>query len=189
MGYIQHSINSPTPAPLAPFYVRSIHHCPHGHVSRHDLHRISQTPATLLKAIVPVALPLRCCVLERSVLVRRAYQRPVAVIRRPAAARAAEFAEYVRKECFAGRARGRDVDDRVPEAHEGEYDACGVGVGDGDGVRVDERIDAVDGRGDPGDEEGNEEEGCHFRVSESRSVGFHGCPVFPLLLVFCTGVA
>ena len=42
----------------------------------------------------------------------------------------------------------RDVDDRVPEAHEREDDAGGVGEGEGDEGGVDERVDAVDRRGD-----------------------------------------
>ena len=42
----------------------------------------------------------------------------------------------------------RDVDDGVPEAHEREDDTGGVGEGEGDEGGVDERVDAVDRRGD-----------------------------------------
>lgn len=99
------------------------------------------------------------------------------------------------EEGAARGARGGDVDDRVPEAHEGEDDAGGVGVGDGDGLGVDERVDAVDGRGHPGDEQGDEEQRGHFGVAKGRPVGFHGRLVplrllllLLLLLVFGTGV-
>ena len=43
-----------------------------------------------------------------------------------------------------GRPRGGDVDDAIPETHEGEDDAGGVGEGEGDEVRVDKRVDSVD---------------------------------------------
>ena len=39
---------------------------------------------------------------------------------------------------------GGDVDDRVPEAHQGQDDAGGVGEGQGDKGRVDEGVDAID---------------------------------------------
>lgn len=77
--------------------------------------------------------------------------------RKSHAAISAESAEEVREKGPASGAGGRDVDDRVPEAHEGKDDPCGVGVGDGDGLGVDEGVDAVDGGGDPGDEQGDEE--------------------------------
>ena len=96
--------------------------------------------------------------------------------------------EEVQEEGAAGGARGRDVDDRVPEAHEGEDDAGRVGVGNGDGFGVDEGIDAVDGRGHPGDEQGDEEQRGHFGVAESRSVGFHCRLVLLLLPVFGAGM-
>ena len=40
---------------------------------------------------------------------------------------------------------GGDVDDRVPEAHQGEDDAGGVGEGEGNEGGVDEGVDSVDG--------------------------------------------
>lgn len=43
-----------------------------------------------------------------------------------------------------GRPRGRDVDDAIPETHQGEDDAGGVGEGEGDEIRVDKRVDSVD---------------------------------------------
>lgn len=77
--------------------------------------------------------------------------------RKPNAAIPAESAEEVGKERPASSARGCDIDDRIPEAHEGKDDACRVGVRDGDGLGVDEGVDAVDGGRDPGDEQGDEE--------------------------------
>lgn len=112
----------------------------------------------------------------------------VAVNGQPAAATAAELSEEIPEERPASGARRRDVDDRVPEAHEGKDDACRVCVRDGDGVGVDEGVDAVDGGGHPGDEQGDEEQGSHFRVTESCSVGFHSCPVLLLLLLFHAGI-
>ena len=43
-----------------------------------------------------------------------------------------------------GRPRGRDVDDTVPETHQGEDDAGGVGEGEGNEIRVNKRVDSVD---------------------------------------------
>ena len=43
-----------------------------------------------------------------------------------------------------GRPRGGDVDDAIPETHEREDDAGGVGEGEGNEVRVDKRVDSVD---------------------------------------------
>ena len=43
-----------------------------------------------------------------------------------------------------GRPRGRDVDDAVPETHQGEDDAGGVGEGEGNEIRVNKRVDSVD---------------------------------------------
>ena len=43
-----------------------------------------------------------------------------------------------------GRPRGGDVDDAIPETHQGKDDAGGVGEGEGDEVRVDKRVDSVD---------------------------------------------
>lgn len=43
-----------------------------------------------------------------------------------------------------GRPRGSDVDDAIPEAHEGENDAGGVGEGERDEVRVDKRVNPID---------------------------------------------
>ena len=63
---------------------------------------------------------------------------PVVIAGQSAAAVSAELAEEAGEECPAGGARGRDVDHRVPEAHEGEDDACCVGVRNGDGFGVDE---------------------------------------------------
>ena len=39
---------------------------------------------------------------------------------------------------------GGEIDDGIPEAHEGEDDAGGVGEGEGDEFGVDEGVDAVD---------------------------------------------
>lgn len=102
----------------------------------------------------------------------------------PAAGVSTESSKEVGEEGPASGARGRDVDDRIPEAHEGKDDACSVGVGDGDFLGVDEGVDAVDGRRHPGDEQGDEKQGSYLCVTESRPVGFHSCPVFLLLLVF-----
>lgn len=49
-----------------------------------------------------------------------------------------------------GRPRRGDVDDAIPETHEGEDDAGGVGEGEGNEVRVDKRVDSVDRGGDLG---------------------------------------
>ena len=53
---------------------------------------------------------------------------------------------------------------------------------------MDERVDAVDGRGYPGDEQGDEEEGGDFCVAERRSIGFHGRTMLSQLPVFAAGV-
>lgn len=39
---------------------------------------------------------------------------------------------------------GRDVDDGIPEAHQGEHNTRGVGEGEGDEGGVDEGVDSVD---------------------------------------------
>lgn len=94
---------------------------------------LSDAPAAqLLGALVP-APAARSAVLPGGDL-----PDAVTVRGRPDAGLAAESAEEAREERPAGGARGRDVDDRVPEAHEGEHDACCVGIGNGDGARVDE---------------------------------------------------
>lgn len=46
------------------------------------------------------------------------------------------------------RPRSGDVDDAIPETHQGKDDAGGVGEGKRDEVRVDKRVDSVDGGGD-----------------------------------------
>lgn len=110
-------------------------------------HGLSDAPAAqLLGAIIPTPTA------HSAVLPGGDLPDAVTIRGRPAAGVPAEFAEEAREERPAGGARGRDVDDRVPEAHEGEHDACCVGIGDGDGARVDEGVDAVDGGGHPGDE-------------------------------------
>ena len=43
-----------------------------------------------------------------------------------------------------GRPRGGDVDDAIPETHQGQNDAGGVGEGERYEVRVDKRVDSVD---------------------------------------------
>lgn len=44
--------------------------------------------------------------------------------------------------------RGEDVDDRVPESHQGENNAGDIGKANVVSVRVDERVHAIDGRRD-----------------------------------------
>lgn len=46
-----------------------------------------------------------------------------------------------------GRPRGSNVDDAIPETHQGKDDAGGVGEGQRNEVRVDKRVDSVDGGG------------------------------------------
>ena len=43
-----------------------------------------------------------------------------------------------------GRPRSGDVDDAIPETHQGKDDTRGVGEGERDEVRVDKRVDSVD---------------------------------------------
>lgn len=64
-----------------------------------------------------------------------------------------------------------DVDDAVPEAHERQDDAGGVAEGEGDHVRVEDGVDSVDGAGDPGHEQGDEEQQRDFRVAKGGGVG------------------
>ena len=54
--------------------------------------------------------------------------------------------------------RGTDIDDRIPEALQREHDACSKIETKLDGLRVDQSIDSIDGRRDPGDAECNKEE-------------------------------
>ena len=143
-------------------------------------HGVACAPAPqLLGAVAPTATHAHPAALPTS---RRRLARAVAaVIRRHRAAAAAEPSKEARKERPARVARRRDVNDRVPEAHQRKDDAGRVGVGDGDGVRVDERVDAVDGRGDPGHEQGDEEEAGDFGVAEGGGpVGFDGGTVLLL---------
>ena len=108
-------------------------------------------PPQLLRAIAPALTPYPAAPSGGRL------SDAVVVNGQPATAGSAEMPEEVQEEGAASGARGRDVDDRVPEAHEGEDDAGRVGVGNGDGFGVDEGVDAVDGRGHPGDEQGDEE--------------------------------
>lgn len=56
-----------------------------------------------------------------------------------------DIAEDAPEKHLAGCPRCGNVDDRVPEPHEGKHDPGGVGEWNGNKVRVDERIDTVDG--------------------------------------------
>ena len=68
----------------------------------------------------------------------------------------------------------RDVDDGVPEPLQREDEGGGEIEAEDDGVGVHEGVDAVDGGGDPGDEQGDEEEDGAFAVVEGGTVGLGG---------------
>ena len=193
MGYIQHptpgnTARFPNSSPVGSLYSDMYHRTAHipvfGGRRGFTLHGLLHALFTQLFGAIAPATTDSCPVAPSGSRLPYA----VAINGQSTGAVAAEFAEEIGEEGPASGARGRDVDDRVPEAHEGKDDACRVCVGNGDGLGVDERVDAVDGRGHPGDEQGDEEEGGHLGVTESRSVGFLGCPALPLLLVFHAGL-
>ena len=77
-------------------------------------------------------------------------------------------------EILARRSGRGEVDDRVPEAHEGKDDAGGVLVRDRDRGRVREAVNAVDRRRHPRHQQRDEEQQRHFRIPPRRPVRFHG---------------
>lgn len=77
-------------------------------------------------------------------------------------------------EVLAGRARGHEVDDRVPEAHEREHDPGHVGEAQILRSGMHEGEDPEGGGRHPGDQQGEEEQQRHFRVAPCRPIRLHG---------------
>lgn len=75
------------------------------------------------------------------------------------------------KDGRAHGARGHEVDDGVPEAHEWQDEGGDVVERVGDVHRVREVVDAVDGAGDPCHAQRDEEEHRHLGVAPCRRVG------------------
>lgn len=75
-------------------------------------------------------------------------------------------------EVAAGGLRRDDVDEGVPEALEGQDEGFGVVEAEVVAVRVGEGVEPVDARGDPGDEQGAEEEEGDARVEPGFGVRF-----------------
>ena len=78
-------------------------------------------------------------------------------------------------EILARSSRGGEVYNRVPETHQGKDDAGCICVGQRDGARVHEAVDAIDRGWHPGHQQRHEEQQCDFGVPPSRAVGLHRC--------------
>ena len=81
------------------------------------------------------------------------------------------FSQHQAPQVAARSLRRDDVDDRVPEALQGESQGLHVAKAEDEVVRVGEGIDPVGGGGDPGEEEREEVEEGDARVQPGVRVG------------------